>query len=156
MDNDKKIIKSPYYSIDRIGAKSDLATRGLHELGLLKDEKHFTIIYVCQFCGRLINYSSTPYIFCGDYPKTKLPNTWRAKPRKKNTLSFFKKKSTPAKSEMQGVFFLFGVAEWSEAVAGLSWSVRFSLEPSRTPRVRYITDFENRFGFGKINAPQTN
>ena len=71
MDNDKKIIKSPYYSIDRIGAKSDLATRGLHELGLLKDEKHFTIIYVCQFCGRLINYSSTPCIFCCDYPKTK-------------------------------------------------------------------------------------
>ena len=65
IEGDKKIIKSPYYSIDRIGAKSDLATRGLHELGLLKDEKHFTIIYVCQFCGRLINYSSTPCIFCG-------------------------------------------------------------------------------------------
>ena len=43
----------------------------MHELGLLKDEKHFTIIYVCQFCGRLINYSSTPCIFCCDYPKTK-------------------------------------------------------------------------------------
>jgi hypothetical protein len=38
-------------------------------------------------------------------------------------------------------------------VAGLSWSVRFNLEPPRAPRVRYITDFENRFGFGKINAP---
>lgn len=70
-NNDKKLVKSPYYSIDTIGAKSDLATRGLRELGILKDEKHFTIIYVCQFCGRLINYSSTPCIFCGDYPKTR-------------------------------------------------------------------------------------
>src|SRR3990167_5820858 len=36
------------------------------------------------------------------------PNTWRAEPRKKNTLSFFKRNFTPAKSEMQGVFFLSG------------------------------------------------
>ena len=71
MDKDKRLQKISKYSIDKIGAKSDLATRGLRELGLLKDEKHFTIIYVCQFCGRLINYSSTPCIFCGDYPKTK-------------------------------------------------------------------------------------
>lgn len=71
MDKDKRLQKIPKYSIDKIGAKSDLATRGLRELGLLKDEKRFTIIYVCQFCGRLINYSSTPCIFCGDYPKTK-------------------------------------------------------------------------------------
>lgn len=71
MDKDKRLQKIPKYSIDKIGAKSDLATRGLRELGLLKDDKHFTIIYVCQFCGRLINYSSTPCIFCGDYPKTK-------------------------------------------------------------------------------------
>lgn len=71
MDKDKRLQKIPKYSIDKIGAKSDLATRGLRELGLLKDEKHFTIIYVCQFCGRLINYSLTPCIFCGDYPKTK-------------------------------------------------------------------------------------
>ena len=37
------------------------------------------------------------------------PNTWRAEPRKKNILSFFKRNFIPAKSEMQGVFF-FGVA----------------------------------------------
>src|SRR3989344_6860023 len=37
------------------------------------------------------------------------PNTWRAEPRKKNTLSFSKRNFTPAKSEMQGVFFLSGV-----------------------------------------------
>src|SRR3989344_1989290 len=37
------------------------------------------------------------------------PNTWRAEPRKKNTLSFFKRNFTPAKSEMQGVFFLSGL-----------------------------------------------
>ena len=36
------------------------------------------------------------------------PNTWRAEPQKKNTLSFFKKKFTPAKTKMQGVFFLSG------------------------------------------------
>jgi len=71
MEKDRQLQKVPEYSIDKISAKSDLATRGLRELGLLKDEKHFTIIYVCQFCGRLINYSSTPCIFCGDYPKTK-------------------------------------------------------------------------------------
>jgi len=33
----------------------------------------------------------------------------RAEPRKKNTPSFFKKKFTPAKPEMQGVFFLSGL-----------------------------------------------
>ena len=71
MNKDKRLQKIPKYSIDKIGAKSDFAKRGLRELGLLKDEKHFTIIYVCQFCGRLINYSSTPCIFCGNYPKTK-------------------------------------------------------------------------------------
>ena len=71
MDKDKQIQRIPRYSIDKIAAKSELATRGLRELGLLKDKKHFTIIYVCQFCGRLINYSSTPCIFCGDFPKTK-------------------------------------------------------------------------------------
>ena len=37
------------------------------------------------------------------------PNTWRVEPRKKNTLSFFKRNFTPAKSEMQGVFFLSGL-----------------------------------------------
>src|SRR3989344_4854929 len=36
------------------------------------------------------------------------PNTWRAEPRKKNTLSFFKRNFPPAKSEMQGVFFFRG------------------------------------------------
>lgn len=71
MDKNKQIQKLPRYSIDRIGAKSELATRGLRALGLLKGKKHFTIIYICQFCGRLINYSSTPCIFCGNFPKTK-------------------------------------------------------------------------------------
>jgi len=44
-------------------------------------------------------------------------NTWKAEPRKKNTLSFFKRNSTPAKSRKQEIFF-FGVAERSEAVVG--------------------------------------
>src|SRR3989338_927284 len=47
------------------------------------------------------------------------PNTWRTEPRKKNPLSFFKRNSTPAKSEMQGVFFLSGFPpRLCEAVAG--------------------------------------
>jgi len=51
-------------------------------------------------------------------PHSTCPNTWRAEPRKKNTLSFFKRNFTPAKSEMQGVFFFRGCrrvreAEWS-------------------------------------------
>jgi len=37
------------------------------------------------------------------------PETSWAEPRKKNTLSFFKKNFTPAKSEMQEVFFLSGL-----------------------------------------------
>ncbi|MDO8686589.1 MAG: hypothetical protein Q7K11_00060, partial [Candidatus Berkelbacteria bacterium] len=41
------------------------------------------------------------------------PNTWRAEPRKKNTLSFFKRNFTPAKSKMQGVFFLSGLLAYS-------------------------------------------
>jgi len=45
------------------------------------------------------------------------PNTWRAEPRKKNTLSFFKRNFTPAKSRKQGVFFLSGLPRLCEAVA---------------------------------------
>ena len=48
------------------------------------------------------------------------PNTWRAKPRKKNTLSFFKKKFAPAKSEMQGVFFLSGLLAYSPVCGAFS------------------------------------
>ena len=44
-------------------------------------------------------------------------NTWKAEPRKKNTLSFFKRNFTPAKPEMQGVFFLSGLPRLCEAVA---------------------------------------
>ncbi len=44
-------------------------------------------------------------------------NTWKAEPRKKNTLSFFKRNFTPAKSEMLGVFFLSGLPRLCEAVA---------------------------------------
>jgi len=36
-------------------------------------------------------------------------NTWRAEPRKKNTLSFFKRNFTPTKLRKQGVFFLSGL-----------------------------------------------
>src|SRR3989344_7114693 len=73
-------------------------------------------------------------------------------PKKKNVLSILEKIHPPRKTKEQGTFFLFWVAERSEAVAGLSWSVRFSLELSRAPRVRYITDFENRCELGTIKT----
>src|SRR3989339_2147120 len=66
------------------------------------------------------------------------PNTWRAEPRKKNTLSFFKRNFTPAKSEMQGVFFLSGLPRLCEAVAG-----RF------IPRQDW---FQKRFEFCTMNT----
>ena len=73
---------------------------------------------------------------------THCPNTWRAEPRKKNTLSFFKRNSTPAKSEMQGVFFFRGCWRTRKCV-GLSSSVRGSFKPPRTRSVRshYFTLF---------------
>ena len=46
-----------------------------------------------------------------------LPETLRAEPRKKNTLSFFKRNFTPAKSRKQGVFFLSWMPRLCEAVA---------------------------------------
>jgi len=65
------------------------------------------------------------------------PNTWRAEPRKKNTLSFFKRNFTPAKSRKQGVFFFRGcrgsARQWRNDM-----SVRGSLEPPRAPRVRLV------------------
>ena len=72
------------------------------------------------------------------------PNTWRAEPRKKTTLSFFRRNFTPAKSRKQGVFFFRGCrrtrrrGEASVALA-LNRSVRGSLESPRTPRVRLVS-----------------
>ena len=61
------------------------------------------------------------------------PNTWRAEPRKKNTLSFFKRNFTPAKSEMQGVFFLSGL---------LAYSPVHGASSERTIHFRFITHVE--------------
>src|SRR3990167_3856939 len=64
------------------------------------------------------------------------PNTWRAEPRKKNTLSFFKRNFTPAKSRKQGVFFFRGcrgsARQWRNDT-----SVRYSSKPPRAPRVHH-------------------
>ena len=64
-------------------------------------------------------------------------NTWRAEPRKKNTLSFFKRNFTPAKSRKQGVFFFRGcrgsARQWRNDT-----SVRGSFESPRAPRVRLV------------------
>jgi hypothetical protein len=68
---DKRLQKIPEYSLEKIIKKSDLASRGLQELGLFKNKKHYTIIYVCQFCGRLVNFCTTPCIYCGKSASTK-------------------------------------------------------------------------------------
>jgi len=70
---EKKIKQVERDIIDKITTKSTLtlAANSSRELGSLENKKHFTIIYVCQFCGRLINYSSTPCIFCCESLKTK-------------------------------------------------------------------------------------
>ncbi|OIO07499.1 hypothetical protein AUJ27_02320 [Candidatus Falkowbacteria bacterium CG1_02_37_44] len=60
-------------------------------------------------------------------------NTWKAEPRKKNTLSFSKRNFTPAKLRKQGVFFFRGcrgsARQWRNDT-----SVQGSLEPPRAPR----------------------
>src|SRR3989338_2677952 len=64
-------------------------------------------------------------------------NTWRAEPRKKNTLSFFKRNFTPATSRKHGVFVFGG---WRGAAR--RWrtdtSVRGSFKPPRTRSVRLV------------------
>ena len=67
-------------------------------------------------------------------------NTWRAEPQKKNTLSFFKKKATPAKPEMQGVFFLSGLLAYSP-VRGAS--VHSSSFRSKKVRAKCIITAQN-------------
>src|SRR3990167_8056009 len=80
-------------------------------------------------------------------------NTWRAEPRKKNTLSFFKRNSTPAKSRKQVVFFLSGLPSEARRWWGDSSSVRSRFKPPRAPRVRHITGFGNRCELGTIETP---
>ncbi len=63
--------------------------------------------------------------------------SFRAEPRKKNTLSFFKRNFTPAKSEMQGVFFLSELPSEARRWQGDSPSVRFSFASPRASRVRH-------------------
>jgi len=68
-----------------------------------------------------------------------LPEYLEGRTPKKNVLSIFKKKFTPAKSKKQETFF-FGVA----GVLASAWGF---------PR---IICFENRFELGTINTPTTN
>jgi len=56
------------------------------------------------------------------------PNTWRAEPRKKNTLSFFKRNFTPAKSRKQGVFFFRGCRGSARQWRNDSFIIRILLE----------------------------
>ena len=74
-------------------------------------------------------------------------NTWKAEPRKKNTLSFFKRNFTPAKSEMQGVFFLSGLPRLCEAVAERYERTRQFRATTRSARAisRHQGCFQNTF-----------
>ena|SRR3989344_5152322 len=74
------------------------------------------------FCGREISRGKaknpfpqkTDFRFAESILKPHaLPEYLEGRTPKKNVLSIFKKKSTPAKSEMQGVFFLSGLLAYS-------------------------------------------
>jgi len=69
MDKDKQIQKVKIQPVQKLKENSNLVSRSLKALNLIKSKKHFTIIYPCQFCGRFINYVFTPCLFCGNYPK---------------------------------------------------------------------------------------
>jgi len=74
-------------------------------------------------------------------------------PERKNTLSFFKKKSTLAKSEMQGVFFLSGL---SPSPRGGGGAIRRAYDLGQSHhalRAWHIICFENRCELGKIETP---
>src|SRR3989344_5701170 len=66
----------------------------------------------------------------------------------------FSKETSPPPNQKCNECFSFGVAGVLASAWGFASSVRFNSDPPRAPRVRDITDFENRFGFGKINAPK--
>jgi len=53
-----------------------------------------------------------------------LPEYLEGRTPKENTLSFFKRNFTPAKSEMQGVFFLSGLLAYSPVRGLHSFSLR--------------------------------
>jgi len=63
-----------------------------------------------------------------------LPEELRAEPQKKNTLFFFKGKSTPAKTEMQGVFFLSGLLAYSPVRGAFVERTKKSQATSRAER----------------------
>jgi len=69
---------------------------------------------------------------------THCPETSWAEPRKKNTLSFSKRNFTPAKSEMQGVFFLSGLLAYSPVRGAFS---------ERTIQFRFTTHAKRATSF---------
>ena len=76
------------------------------------------------------------------------PNTWRAEPRKKNTLSFFKRNSTPAKSEMQGVFFFRGCRGSARQWRNDSFLIRIA-----SKKVRILYNEYRQLGNEIIGSP---
>ncbi len=83
-----------------------------------------------------------------------LPEYLEGRTPKKNVLSIFKKKFTPAKSKKQETFF-FGVAgvlasAWDFLRAYASVSLHHAL------RAWHVSDFGNRFELGTINTPIQN
>jgi len=80
-----------------------------------------------------------------------LPEYLEGKTPKKNVLSIFKKKFTPAKSKKQETFF-FGVAE---ALRGSGGTIRAydSVSSHHALHAWHISNFGNRFELGTINTP---
>ena len=81
-----------------------------------------------------------------------LPEYLEGRTPKKNVLSIFKKKFTPAKSRKQEIFF-FGVAE---ALRGSGGTIRAYdlVSLHHALRAWHIICFESRFELGTINTPR--
>ena len=79
------------------------------------------------------------------------PNTWRAEPRKKNTLSFFKRNSTPRQNRNARSVFSFGVA----GVLASAWGflrAYDSIQSHHALRACHIICFGSRCEFGTIET----
>ena len=87
---------------------------------------------------------------------THCPNTWRAEPRKKNTLSFFKKNFTPAKSEMQGVFFLSGLLAYSPVRGAFSERTGQFQATTHAERAKSLPHFVLEIGASLVQYRQKN
>ena len=77
------------------------------------------------------------------------PNTWRAEPRKKNTLSFFKRNSTPRQNRNARSVFSFGVAEALRGGGGAihSWSKKVRANAKISPPNETLSELRKQSDF---------